>query len=450
MVGFFCKYNMDKISFYNVSFEYNGYNLLYNTLSDSLLCLTQEESEIVKLLFENLGCFSEEYPTLYTGLKNTGFIVNTDYNELDYIKLQNKRKIFVDRDFHITINPTLDCNLKCWYCSTKFAKAKHTGGGMSSNVVQSVIAHIKRVIHEGKASSLHLDWFGGEPLLYFDEVIEPISVYANQLVNENNVRFSQHITTNATLIGIDRIHRMKELNFTSFQIPIDGNEQRHNKIKCFQGREGTYKLVMDNINMIASIISNVNIILRINYDKQTLKKIQDVIKDISEESKSKIYIDFQRVWQVACEEKERNLLKISKENFRINGLNSNFWAYRPQTFHRCYADKYYQYSINYDGKIFKCTAHDYGEDKVIGILLSNGEVKWNDKLLGDLFSKSTFENERCLKCKILPICMGPCIHRNYESRKLNKPLPCISEYAEYSLIAYIIEKAKKKCLIKEM
>jgi uncharacterized protein len=207
------------------------------------------------------------------------------------------------------------------------------------------------------------------------------------------------------------------------------NKSIHNNCLKYN-KQGTYSDVMNNINMIAEIIPNVDIVLRINYDKQTLKKIQDVLKDIKEENKCQIYVDFQKVWQVPFIENVKYLLKEAKETFRINGLNSDFWAYHPRKFYSCYSDKYHQYAINYDGKVFKCTAHDYGDDKVIGILLPDGKIEWNDALLSSLFSASTFENEQCLTCKKLPVCMGPCIQKNYNSRANNTPLLCVFDYAQ--------------------
>lgn len=437
---------MDKNSFYNIYVNFKDSMLLYNTLSNSLICLTKEEFDVIHHYMADLQVFDSEYPILYEELKKAGFIVNESLNEQEYIKLQNKRCIFVNKDFHITINPTLECNLKCWYCSVKYAEGKFNNEGMNSDIVNSIITHIKKVIQLQNPTSFHLDWFGGEPLMYFSSVIDPISSNANTLVQQNNVKFTQHITTNATLLDDERIWRMKELNFTSFQIPIDGNEQRHNKIK-FINKQGTYRKVIDNINKIAEIIPNVHIVLRINYDRQTLKKIQDIIKDIDEKNKHCIRVDFQKVWQVSCTEKDINLLRDVKEQFRLNGLISDYWAFNPRKFHKCYSDKYHHYAINYDGKIYKCTARDYGDDKVIGLLLPGGNVAWNDELLGQYFSKSTFENERCLACKKLPLCMGPCIQKNHDSLVNDTPLPCDYDYVQYALESFIIEEATKRNLI---
>lgn len=68
----------------------------------------------------NLEMFNIEYPGIYKGLKESGFIVNQNFNELAYIKFQNRKRVLEDSLYHITINPTLDCNLTCWYCSTEY------------------------------------------------------------------------------------------------------------------------------------------------------------------------------------------------------------------------------------------------------------------------------------------------------------------------------------------
>lgn len=437
---------MDKISYYNITIPYKQNILLYNTLTNSIVCFTDEEFSIINGLFKSLNGFSSQYHLLYSKLKESGFIIEEDFDELAYIKLQNKRCVFSNNAYHLTINPTLDCNLRCWYCSTEYAKALHHGG-MTSKVMSLVKKHLSSLAEEQKAARLHLDWFGGEPMLYFKKVIKPISTHTLNLVEKNGIRYSQHITTNATLINGKILHEMADLRFTSFQIPIDGNERHHNAIKRYEDKTGTYRTIIDNINLIADIIPDARITLRINYDKQTLKNIKDIVPDITPNAKERIKVDFQKVWQITCNENDFNRLKEMKDFFYSNGLNSDFWAYNPKSFRRCYSDCFHHYAINYNGKIFKCTAQNYGDDKVIGKFSSNGRILWNDKLLSKLFSKSTFENEKCLKCKSLPICMGPCITRNYEAVQKKTPIPCVADYVQYPLSSFIINEAAKRGIL---
>jgi radical SAM protein with 4Fe4S-binding SPASM domain len=80
----------------------------------------------------------------------------------------------------------------------------------------------------------------------------------------------------------------------------------------------------------------------------------------------------------------------------------------------CYADLEGQVVINYDSKIYKCTARDFKEEYSYGELLQNGEIKWNIPLLSKRLGNSTFENKFCLRCNLLPVCMGPCSQKMVE------------------------------------
>lgn len=292
-----------------------------------------------------------------------------------------------------------------------------------------------------------LDWFGGEPLMYFDEVIARVSEFSQKMVSEHSVGFAQQITTNGTLLNEERIRMMKDYRFIFFQITLDGNELRHNQIRHYADKKGSYKDIIYNINLLCSMMPEVRVCLRINYDMQTLKNIRDIIRDLSEESRKNIVVDFQRVWQVKCTDEMRQLLQEAKEEFKAAGFYSDFWAYRPLSFKCCYADNYNYYAINYNGKVFKCTARDYSDKLVIGNLQPSGMIDWNEGLLGKMYKKATFEHEECEKCKMLPLCMGPCIQKNYEMLRDNKPFQCLYKNVEYSLSAYITDLAKQRKLI---
>lgn len=218
-----------KISEYNISIQYNDYHLLYNTLSNSIICLTNEEySEILKL-FDDLESFCSIYPNLFKQMKQAGFIID-NFNELEYIKLKNRLSTYEESRYHLTINPTLDCNLKCWYCSTEYNQAKHHGI-MSNETKEAVKKHIEYLILSKKISHLHLDWFGGEPLMCFYDIMKPIATYALELCKHNNVSFSHHVTTNSICMDERMIKDFNKIRLTSFQIPLDGNEKHHNTIK---------------------------------------------------------------------------------------------------------------------------------------------------------------------------------------------------------------------------
>lgn len=437
---------MDKYSYYNVVVDYQGYKLVYNTLTNALVCLTSDEFGFISGYRDNLELFCLDYPTLYDSFKKCGFIVDADFNELDYIKFMNHKAVYDDQLHHIIINPTLDCNLRCWYCATELVKAVHQGR-MDDATVDAVKKYIADLVNVKRVPGLFLDWFGGEPLMYFDDVILPIGEYASKLAEESNIRFEQHITTNSVFMTEDMIKRMARLHFNGFQITLDGNERRHNLIKFKADKSGTFQTIVGNINLLPEIIPDVRINLRINYDKKTLSCIEDVIPLISENAKAHIAVDFQKVWQIRCDNKDNEQLEKVRAAFKSNGFFLNYSLYKPKAFHRCYADRLHQYIINYDGRVFKCTAQDYGDDKVVGELGKDGKIVWNYKRLSSLLAHSTFEDEKCYKCKLLPICMGPCMSKCKTARDKGLPHPCVNDGSMTSANEYIINEALVRKLI---
>ena len=201
------------------------------------------------------------------------------------------------------------------------------------------------------------------------------------------------------------------------------------------------KFLVESILKLSKIDSN-----SIKFIKKEVF-IKDIINDFTEKSIKCITVDFQRVWQISCTEEMRKLLEKAKVEFEKAGFRSRFWAYRPFRYKCCYADSINHYVVNYDGRIFKCTARDYGEELTLGHLLKSGEIDWNDGILSKMFVKATFENERCENCRVLPLCMGPCIQKNYDALINCKQLTCVYDNVEYSLSSFVIEMAKQRNLI---
>lgn len=82
---------------------------------------------------------------------------------------------------------------------------------MSASDVDTVISFCKNLIAQGGLKSFVLDWFGGEPLLYFDNIVFPISLAIKAYCKENGVEFYNSITTNGFFATEDLIHRFNEI-----------------------------------------------------------------------------------------------------------------------------------------------------------------------------------------------------------------------------------------------
>jgi uncharacterized protein len=427
---------MYRLSRYNYFIEHEQRVIYFNGLTGAFFSLSMKEHEKIMEQFEDLIAFQIHYNSIFSRFNNWGFIVDEDIDERDIIKLRNRQTVLSDKFYRLIINPTIDCIFNCWYCT------QHTKnvGVMKEKTQDKVKKHIDFMIEKEKITGIYLDWFGGEPLMYFDEVVYPIAKYTLEKLKQHKLPLQHHATTNAYLINTEMIEKMKEISLKSFQITIDGDEKRHNFIRNINGKP-TYARIMENIMLLCEQMPDVNITLRLNFDEQTLSlsNMEEVFEQLPQKYRKNIFPDFQRVWQTqkGKMKKNQNLYNLYKKCNSL-GYNPNV----PGGFYigatvRCYADRYYHSVINYDGKVYKCTAHTAHED---GVLHDNGIIEWNSKSLIELYSNTTFENERCLKCKHLPLCLGPCS----QNAKDKSNLPCFYDLSEITINQFIIETYNKK------
>lgn len=426
---------MYKLSRYNYFVESGDRMIYLNGMTGNTFSVSQKEHEQMTKLLDDLVLFHARYNSLFNRFKDWGFIISEDLDEIDLLRFRNKQAVFMDKFYRLVINPTEDCVFNCWYCT----QHQQNTGRMGNDVIERVKRHIKYMIEVEKVTGFNLDWFGGEPLMYFNEVMYPIAKYAFKLIDKHNLPYNHQATTNAYLVTPAMAEKMREINFKSLQITIDGDEKRHNAIRNVKGAP-SFMRIMDNISLLCERIPGIRIVLRLNYDDRTLtvSDMENVFAQIPEQYRNKINLSFQRVWQTI---KKRSQ---TEENERLKDLYQSCLGlgYSPMISNvlqvgsviRCYGDRFYHTVINYNGKVYKCTAHTNRE---AGILHDNGAIEWNPEVMSRLFAKATFENDRCLPCKYLPLCLGNCIHKRDDER-------CALDYDDMSSGFFIREFYNQK------
>jgi uncharacterized protein len=429
-----------KKSNYNYFIDYKDKKLLFNGLTGASFCMTTVEYEALVPLMDNPEKFKSDYPSDLNRLHKLGYLIEQDFDEIAYMKYKNRQAVFQNKDYHLTINPTLECNFRCWYCYEE-----HPKGYMSKATISRIKRHIKYMIEEEKITSLLLDWFGGEPLLYFYEVMCPLAIYAQKLCAQHRIPYSSQITTNAYCINEKMIAQFKKIQANTFQITLDGDRDRHDKIRNASG-DPSYDIIIKNINLLCQNLENVKITLRINYDKKTLlsENIYSILDDVDETNRNKVYINMQRIWQTydkkIQEQKNQELvdfIKIAKGK-KFKTISSG-GGISIGVHYTCYVSQYYHTEINYDGKIYKCTARDYKDQYVLGKLMKNGVIEWNEKKLSLMYANPLFENPTCLACRYLPICNGVCPQIFVETNGQITQVHCRLNNMEYSFENQIID-----------
>ncbi|MCC8145205.1 MAG: radical SAM protein, partial [Bacteroidales bacterium] len=422
------------LSQYNYFVEHEDRTIYFNGMTGATFSLSNQEHQKISFLFEDLISFHIQYESIFNKFKEWGFILNEDVDEVDQLRLKNRLSVFADKTYRLTINPTEDCVFNCWYC----VQHTYNRGGMSKETVENIKKHIEYMVKEEKITGIFLDWFGGEPLMYFDEVVYPISKYAL----ETGLPVTQHITTNAYLIDKEMVEKMKEIKLNSFQITIDGDEKRHNKIRNVNGKP-SYSRIMENIHLILEYIPNAVITLRINYDDVTLNvsNMDSVLDAIKPEYRKQVCVNLQRVRQTIkphLMQENKTILNLGDSILKKGYILDMTGPYSLRQTTKCYADRLYYAVINYDGKIYKCTVN---MNREAGILTESGKIIWDQDILAKLYGTATFENEKCLACKLLPMCLGTCT----QSGKTKKaPSRCLLDISEVTPENYIIKQFQMK------
>ena len=169
-----------------------------------------------------------KFSSFYEKLIESGCLVEDYIDEVGLLKERIHQVENEDSDYYLTINPTLNCNFKCWYCyENHLYKSK-----MEVDILERVKKHLENVIKKlNHTQRFHLGFFGGEPLLYYTDVVQPILKHLKLLCMEYGVDSSIGITSNGYLIKEQMVNELKELNVSSFQITLDGGREFHNKVR---------------------------------------------------------------------------------------------------------------------------------------------------------------------------------------------------------------------------
>lgn len=394
-----------KLSQFNNQITYSDKTIIYNSLTDRYLIADPFLIDLITASGTNneVSGLEEYHPSLFKALEKDGFIINQEKDEIEAVREVMARVDQDDSNYHLVINPTMNCNFKCWYCYETHIK----GSKMNIDVLENIIKHLENVICEnGNLKSISISWFGGEPLLYYQDVILPILKRVKVLTTENSLNFYSDFTTNGLLIKERMIRDFINYNCSHFQITLDGNRFLHDTVRFVSKSRGSYDDIIKNVQALCS--AGIYVSLRINYTKTNLTGLEEIADDLigmDEECRSFLTISFHKVWQ----EKDKNLdtrviellSYFKKKGFITKG---NFV---PDTLkNSCYADKKNHATINYDGNVFKCTARDFNKENREGELDKNGRINWNEKYSDRMHVK--LKNKPCLTCSILPLCNGGC------------------------------------------
>lgn len=412
----------------------NGLHILYNALSDKFIIL--KEAAYRDVSEYNADTLKEHNGILYDQLVSANGIIEDSFDEYEAVANVIRQTDYDDTVYHLHVNPTVDCNFRCWYCYEDHVK----GSKMSAEVISSVKKLMQSIVDSQlNLRTFNLSFFGGEPLLYFNAIAKPLIEYIYSLCAPKGVEVNLQFTSNGFLLSDAIVKFLKNKN-VCFQITLDGGKDTHDKTRFTKGGLGSYDKIVANIKHLAE--SDIKVILRINYTSSNIFNVSSILNDmddIGQNCRDNIYVNFQKVWQDSDAESDDAVIECLNENiklFHAKGFKVSTHKILDSVQNSCYGDKRYHALINYNGDVFSCTARDFSTQNRAGYLRPDGIIIWeNDSLEKRLALK--FSKPVCHKCRIAPLCAGGCCQRAIES---NNGDSCIYAYSEADIDQIILNR----------
>jgi len=228
---------------------------------------------------------------------------------------------------------TEDCNFRCKYCPNTLAEdyRQHSKTYMSLDVAKESIDYYFRqyvkVFNKlnDKAKVLILEiasptlsWYGGEPLLNFDVILNSADYFKSLPWNLHNIpteKLEFTLNTNLSIMNEEVIKFLVENKVILFA-SLDGPKEEHDKCRVFTNGKGTFDIAYANLMKIKNYnpeyFKTKVIILGVGTDLHDIEKCKKFIESQGALSFDQYLADYKGVFVKNAEEK----LKVFHQTYK--------------------------------------------------------------------------------------------------------------------------------------
>ena len=251
---------------YNFAVPLSGHALLFNAASGAIVRLNGADSEcLARYLCQPPGEIDTHAfdPGVWKQLRDGGFVVPVDTDETESVRRRYWRAR-VETPMVVTITTTMECNLGCYYCYERRSKQ-----ALSSEQLPALLAWVRERLLVSRKKSLHVDWYGGEPLLN-PAFMEAASGALQALCAELGVDYRASVISNGTCWPDDPVAFVRAHRIQQAQISFDGlranHDRRRHYRKAYRDAESTPSSFEQAVALVDRLVSAVRVDLRFNID----------------------------------------------------------------------------------------------------------------------------------------------------------------------------------------
>ena len=201
-----------------------------------------------------------------------GFLVEDFVDESQIVEYLFNKEIYGNKTLELTIIPTNACNFDCVYCYQK-----EPYFFMSKETMDSIIFYIEK--HIGEYTGLLISWFGGEPLLAKELMVEFMEK-VRMICLKKHIPFYSNVTTNGYELDLKTFKSLIKNHVLYYQITIDGPKEIHNKQRPHKTNSDSFEKIVKNLMDIKENVkgNRYKIAVRVNISTSVQPYIEDFIE----------------------------------------------------------------------------------------------------------------------------------------------------------------------------
>ncbi|TFH65576.1 MAG: SPASM domain-containing protein [Candidatus Zixiibacteriota bacterium] len=407
-----CIEGMMKSSRYNLFLDIEeGKKLAFNGVSAALAEIEADKFPIIqKILDDPSSAETAEEKSLFSALRHGKYLIDGDTDELTALKVRSRRQRFSKNAYLLTIAPTLACNLKCDYCFVSQQAVR-----MSQETEKALLRFKESDLR--RSDSLAITWFGGEPTLCPD-TIERLQDGYHELCSRYRVELHPSgIVTNGYLLDAAMASRLQQAGVVNAQITLDGPREVHDARRKQHNGKGTFDRIIDNIG---TSVDKLRISVRVNVDRDNINSTLELMDYLdSRKILRSVAVNFAQVLvsQGVCSDMRENCFseeEYAKEQLRLyrtlidHGYDQISYP-NPAGGGACAAGADNGWVVSPSGDLFKCWEEiSADQSSSVGSVFDLKQDPRQKANLDRYLGWDPFEKPGCVKCDILPLCMGGC------------------------------------------
>jgi uncharacterized protein len=254
----------------------DGY-ALYNASTGSVLRLQGVDAEELSGLLSGprvlvpAAALGEE---LVARFRRNGFLVDADFDEVGAIR-ERYWAARGNAPVVLLMTTTMDCNLGCYYCYESRSK-----DALRVQDVDDIVAIARERLSRRNKSSLHVDWYGGEPMMNL-EFLEQASAALQAFCEAEGVTYHASAISNGTHWPTDVGPFVARHKLRQIQISFDGLKENHDQRRRYRPRHRPTEDASSfdrAVRLVDSLLRHTRVDIRYNADPGNMEDLAGFIE----------------------------------------------------------------------------------------------------------------------------------------------------------------------------